>query len=56
MVCIERQYQDEIDRLRQALIEVRELIEGYVDVNDGSDGTPVANNAMRAVQIIDDVV
>ena len=36
-----------------ALYEVRDLIEGYVDVSDGDYGQPVANKAMRAVQIID---
>jgi len=41
--------------LRHALEEVRELIDGYVDVKDGDNG-PVANNAMRAVQLIDEAL
>lgn len=44
-----------IEMLVNALTEVRELIDGYVDVNDG-DGGPVANNAMRATAIIDEAL
>jgi len=46
----------ERDDFLDALHEVRELIEGYVDVNDGDYGEPEANKAMRAVQLIDDVI
>ena len=42
-----------IVELEIVLLEVRELIEGYMDTKDGPDGQPVANNAMRAAQIID---
>jgi len=45
-----------IDKLREALGDVRELIEGYVDVSDGDYGVPEANKAMRAVQRIDEVL
>ena len=52
----------EVDRLRkenrrlnEALDEVRDLIDGYVDVVDGDYGQPRPNKAMRAVQIIDAV-
>lgn len=38
------------------LAEVVELIEGYVDVNDGSEGQPVANKAMRATQLLEDII
>jgi hypothetical protein len=56
MVSVERQYQNEIDTLKSALYEVRDLIEGYVDVVDGDYGIPAPNKAMKAVQIIDDVL
>jgi hypothetical protein len=39
--------------LRGALEDVRELIEGYVDVVDGDYGQPRPNKAMRAVRVID---
>ena len=44
--------------LLAALVEVRDLIEGYVDVVDGdlNYGQPQANKAMRAVQVIDDAL
>jgi len=41
------------DQLVDILEEVRDLIEGYVDVSDGDYGQPVPNKAMRAVQLID---
>jgi hypothetical protein len=41
------------NELLEALYEVRELIEGYVDVKDGDYGVPVPNNAMRAMRVID---
>lgn len=46
------------EQLREALADVRELIYGYVDVQDGETtyGVPVANKAMRAVQRIDEVL
>ena len=56
MISIERQYQDEIDNLKSVLHEVRDLIEGYVDVIDGDYGVPAPNKAMKAVQIIDDIL
>ena len=46
---------DENRRLNEALDEVRDLIDGYVDVVDGDYGQPRPNKAMRAVQIIDAV-
>jgi hypothetical protein len=42
--------------LREALNDVRDLIEGYQDVSDGDYGVPVANKAMRAVQRIDEAL
>ena len=42
--------------LLEALEEVRELIEGYVDVKDGDYGKPVANKAMQATQLIDEAI
>jgi hypothetical protein len=40
--------------LAQTLIEVRNLIEGYVDIKDNPNGgQPLPNNAMRAVKFID---
>ena len=56
VASIERQYQDEIDNLKSVLHEVRDLIEGYVDVIDGDYGVPAPNKAMKAVQIIDDIL
>lgn len=44
-----------IVRLRAALEEVRDLIDGYVDVRDGADG-PLPNDAMRAQQVIDEAL
>jgi len=46
---------EENRRLNEALDEVRDLIDGYVDVVDGDYGQPRPNKAMRAVQIIDSV-
>ena len=46
----------ERDEFLEALCEVRDLIEGYVDVNDGDYGVPVANKAMRATQRIDEAL
>lgn len=37
------------------MAEVRDLIDGYVDVVDGDYGQPAPNDAMRAVQLIDEV-
>ena len=45
----------EIKHLRATLEEVRELIEGYVDVRDGPQG-PLPNDAMRAQQAIDEAL
>lgn len=42
--------------LKDTLSEVRDLIDGYVDVEDGDYGVPKANKAMRAVQLIDGVL
>jgi len=53
---VEVQVKEQRDALIDALLEVRDLIEGYVDVSDGDYGVPVANNAMRAVTVIDDAV
>jgi hypothetical protein len=56
MISIERQYQNEIDELKATLELVRNLLEGYVDSIDGDDGVPIPNKAMRAVQLIDEVL
>lgn len=39
-----------------ALYEVLERIEGYVDIKDGPDGTPVPNDAMIAKQEIEELL
>jgi hypothetical protein len=52
VVDLERQ----VEYLKDTLSEVRELIKGYVDVEDGDYGVPQANKAMRAVQLIDSVL
>lgn len=45
-----------IRNCEQALEEVEDLIDGYVDVEDGDYGQPYPNKAMRAQQIIDAVL
>lgn len=32
------------------------LLEGYIDTKDAPDGTPIANDAMRAVQTLQEAV
>ena len=49
-------YRARITELEEALSEVRDLIEGYVDTTDGPDNWPLPNNAMRAVHVIDNVI
>jgi hypothetical protein len=47
----------EVRALRYALEDVRELIDGYVDIVDGSEETgPLPNDAMKAQQIIDEAL
>ena len=48
---------NEAERIRilDTLHEVRDLIEGYVDIKDGISG-PVANDAMKATQLIDELL
>lgn len=48
--------QSERDALLEALGEIGNLIEGYVDVVDGLDGQPQANNAMKARQRIEEAL
>lgn len=45
-----------IKMLEADLEECREFIEVYVDVNDGEDGQPVPNKAMRLVGMIDESI
>ncbi len=45
----------EIEKLKADLLECREFIDPYVDVNDGDDG-PVPNKAMRLVSMIDESI
>lgn len=42
-----------IARLEADLLECREFIEDYVDVNDGDYGEPAPNRAMQLVSLID---
>lgn len=42
--------------LEAALREVRDLLDGYVDVTDGDYGQPAPNKAMQAQQAIDDAL
>ena len=42
--------------LSAALSEVRELIQGYVDVVDGDYGQPRPNKAMQATSLIDEAM
>ncbi len=44
------------DCLLDAAFEALELIEGYVDVEDGDYGQPRANKAMRAQQVLQDAI
>ena len=46
----------QIRDLRFALMDVRELIDGYVDIVDGPEGTQLPNDAMRAMQLIDEAL
>jgi len=47
----------EVRALRYALADVRELIDGYVDICDGDEETgPRPNDAMKAQQIIDEAL
>lgn len=41
--------------MAEILEEIRELIEGYVDIRDGESG-PLPNNAMSATQLIDETL
>ncbi len=45
-----------IKQLRDTLIDVAELIDGYVDIVDGPEGNQLPNDAMRAVQLIDEAL
>jgi hypothetical protein len=45
-----------IHMLEGVLSDIRDLIDGYVDVTDGDYGVPKANKAMRAVQLIDEAL
>ena len=45
-----------VEQLKDVLAEIRDLIDGYVDVEDGDYGIPKANKAMKAVQLIDDAL
>ena len=47
---------DEIEKLRFALMDVSELIDGYVDIVDGPEGAQLPNDAMRAQQVIDEAL
>ena len=47
---------DEIEKLRDALRDVSDLIEGYVDISDHGPLGPIPNNAMRAQQVIDEAL
>ena len=51
-----RRAADVIEELRYALEDVRELIDGYVDIVDGPEGKQLPNAAMRAMQLIDVVL
>lgn len=44
-----------VPELLAVLEEVRELIDGYIDVKDGDHG-PVPNNAMKAAQMLESTV
>lgn len=44
-----------VPELLAVLEEIRELIDGYIDVKDGDHG-PVPNNAMKAAQMLDATV
>ncbi len=45
-----------IEQLRDTLMDVAELIDGYVDIVDGPEGNQLPNDAMRAVQLIDEAL
>lgn len=43
-------------KILSTLHEVRDLIDGYIDIKDGLAGQPVANDAMQAAQLIDELL
>jgi len=43
----------ERNALADALEEIREFLDGYVDIVDGDDGQPKPNMAMRVTMMID---
>ncbi len=45
---------ERINELEADLLECQEFIEVYVDVNDGDDGQPIPNKAMRLCSMIDE--
>ncbi len=45
-----------IAELIDVLEDVNEFLDGYVDVNDGEDGQPVANKAMVLQSLVQDVL
>lgn len=47
---------DLIERMQDALIDVGDLIDDYVDIRDGAEGQQLPNDAMKALQIIDEVL
>ncbi len=49
-------YVRRIIELEAILEDVNEFLDGYVDVDDGDDGQPVANKAMRLQQEIQQVL
>ncbi len=46
----------QVRMLRYALMDIRELIDGYVDIVDGPEGKQLPNDAMRAVQVIEEAL
>lgn len=48
--------QKRVAALEGTLAEVRDLLDGYVDVTDGDYGQPEGNKAMKAQQRIDEVL
>ena len=49
-------FREELRNMAANFESISELIEGYVDVEDGDYGQPRANKAMRAKQCADDSI
>lgn len=45
-----------MDEILELLHDISDCLDDYSDVNDGDDGQPVANRAMRLQQRVDELI